>query len=348
MENIESEKTSCTAGSSKTITCAQPCTVLPTAQIAFADDNHGLEAGTGTEGTVADFSAAAERDMCADAAWTLAEEADENAGAHAASAVPLGLKLVHLSHDQLMLGANYFCAHLRKYVRGELPVLRGRCRDVLPLPLPSFPELAINTDMTSERRSAAEVLVVHAAAGLNFLYNGQRDRAIPRNATALHRHVFRTLFHKATVILEVLEPACLDISCKGAFAALFGGSSDGKYPDLRSDAVDILDKCGLLNPQPCLDRSAREIVESASLLFGDSADRLPKRCRFAAGSRTEYCRLVVRQLQAGKVIMLLSVITILLNLPFGRVRKTKTKRLPYGENLPKDIKMNHGLVVMIC
>ena len=116
--------------------------------------------------------------------------------------------------------------------------------------------------------------------------------------------ILRGVFEKVLIVLDSLEAACCDASCSGAFAALFKTSVEGRYPDLRSDAVDLLDQCGNIDPQPVLEPSAREVVESAALLFGSEASRLLTRCAFGAGPRTEYRDLVVRQIRAGKVALM--------------------------------------------
>ena len=51
----------------------------------------------------------------------------------------------------------------------------------------------------------------------------------------------------------------------------------------------------------CFDEDARQTILRPSVLFGDRADGLPRRCKFAAGSEEEYCSLVLRQLRSGKV-----------------------------------------------
>ena len=73
-------------------------------------------------------------------------------------------------------------------------------------------------------------------------------------------------------MLDVLLETDISTDCDSAFALVTGRFEEEKYPELDSAAVDLLDSCGNLDPQPFLDADARATVTSADQLFGDRAD----------------------------------------------------------------------------
>ncbi len=242
-------------------------------------------------------------------------------------------ELVRRYHEAVLNADNGFSKYLRRFTGASLPKLSGRCRDVLPLPLPALSELAVGQGLGTQHRAAAEQLLCHSAAGLNFLWSGQRARAVPRTASKLQQAVLRRLFTKVLLILEVLEKSVESADSTDAFARVVGRSDVGKYPDLRSDAVDLLERCGGVDPQPSLDASARAVVESETLLFGDAAAELPQLARFEAGTAEEYRRLVVRQLRAGKVALMLRPKAVAATFTIGKKGKDALREIWNGKEI---------------
>lgn len=77
--------------------------------------------------------------------------------------------------------------------------------------------------------------------------------------------------------------------------------SGRKYADLRADSVDVLPLAGLLNPLPGLSSELQDVLTDPGLLFPDPPSGPNRFSNFSSGCRSEYVKLVLRQLCCGQL-----------------------------------------------
>ena len=117
------------------------------------------------------------------------------------------------------------------------------------------------------------------------------------------------------------------------FALVVGRPEVMKYPVLSSDAVDLLENSGRLDPQASLDKDTRSLVESSAGLFGSRAAALPTRVAFKAGPRSEYIRLVERQLRSGKVALMQKPKAVASSFTVGKPGKSILREIWNGSRI---------------
>jgi len=182
---------------------------------------------------------------------------------------------------------------------------KAKWRDALPLPLVCTSRLRWPPGL-SEARVGCGIRVLNlAGAGLNFLFGGRRSLLVPGSCTHLHAEVYGCLLLKFLAGLATLDSAQVDIVSTNAFARLVGRGEWAAAPDLKADAVDLLDCCGSLNPFPALSEDAAKVVGSPDLPFPNGVKDVKRGCLFRAGARAEYLKLLARQLAAKKVALMI-------------------------------------------
>ena len=161
-----------------------------------------------------------------------------------------------------------------------------------------------------------------SAAGLNFLYSGGKFSPVPVSVSSVHKTVLRRIVGQLQDIfgeLDVSEPV---LASKGAFGRVVGRGVVGKYPDLRSQMVDLLDDCARLDPLPILPSEHRATLTSPEQLFPNGTSSLPERVSFTSGPRGEYVNLVQRQVRSGKVSLMMEPSAAALPSPSAKGEKT--------------------------
>ncbi len=200
----------------------------------------------------------------------------------------------------LKRGVFPFAKYYRAFTDGALPFDLSRSRDVLPLPAIASSGINWPSTLPAYRRQCFTEVLNMCGAGLNFLYSGGRLCALPRSLTKLHKRVYQRLQDKLLRSVVSIDQQ-RDLPCvDGAFAVLVGRDATSKFPDLNADAVDLLDACGQVDPIESLDPDVAQIVMSPRRMFPQGVRHLPRKCSFDCGARSEYIKLLVRQLRAGK------------------------------------------------
>ena len=137
--------------------------------------------------------------------------------------------------------------------------------------------------------------------GLNTLY-GVRCSTCDKPSAA-QRAVHQRLLAKASRLLSRLASAPFPVSRAGALAELASTEpSPASQTQLLADSFDLLDHSGLVDPSPDLAPDARAIVSDPAKLFPQAdAASLALFPGVRDSDRSEYIKLVVRQLRSGKV-----------------------------------------------
>ena len=170
-----------------------------------------------------------------------------------------------------------------------------RRRDLLPLPLPD-PHAASSLHLNWE------ALAVH---GLNALFGVPTP---PRGCTptaaqsAVHGRVRAKVERKLRRLSAVPAPP----EPAGAARKLAGLCASGSS-QLRADACDFVVPSARVDVLGSLPPTVREQLGSADGLFPDATAQLASFPGMPKAQRVEYCRLVGRQLTAGKFQLALSV-----------------------------------------
>ena len=193
-----------------------------------------------------------------------------------------------------------FGSYAKDFVEGNFCFAKGRCRDVLPLPLARLSDLSVLPDFKLPAETLELALAV-TGAGLNFMFCGGRRRPVPRTLTALHRKTYERLIVQLCAVLESVPTADVAVDAAGAFGAVVGRGSELKFPDLAADKVAVSSTCGHLDPLDCMDPEQAKLLRCPKRLFEGRDATLPKRSAFRAGCRAEYVKLVKKQARAGKI-----------------------------------------------
>ena len=194
-----------------------------------------------------------------------------------------------------------FGRYAEAFLGGMFRVVNRRSRDVLPLPVFGLSDLPWVS--TWPQRDCSSILggLNLCVAGLNFLGGHRFGNTLPLQATAVQRSVASRLRRKLVTALVGLSATDGGFESAGSFQHLFGRSDMEVFPPLVADGVDLPDLCGQLEPLSALPCSTQALLTNPSLLFQDGVDSAPKRCTFKSGDRSEYVKLVWRQLLARKV-----------------------------------------------
>lgn len=158
-----------------------------------------------------------------------------------------------------------FGAFASQCVTQRFPHMRERARDVLPLPLARLCHATAWQPAVGQELGLRLLNVT--VAGLNYLFFGGEVHDIPREATALHRAVFRKIAAKLDHVFEELGEAARDVAFDGAFERFTSPGSGDKYPLLRYEDHDVLPAAALVDPMPYVDIEGKAVLDNLSELF---------------------------------------------------------------------------------
>jgi hypothetical protein len=200
----------------------------------------------------------------------------------------------------MTLGSNTaFGVFASGFVGGRHDLIKGRCRDMLPLPVARaemFDHWAPLVDITLALR-----LLNLSIAGLNFLYFNGRVGPVPPRASCLHTAVITRLRNKLDFALAELITVERVVAVPGSLERLTGDAHVSKFPPLRADDVDHLPISGQVDPLPYMPSEVRELLSSPGLLFPKGTGHIPGRRTCREEHHGDRVTLTLRLLRCGKL-----------------------------------------------
>jgi hypothetical protein len=202
------------------------------------------------------------------------------------------------------------------FLRGDAedPALHERQRDIFPLPLV---DAAVAAELQFSYDGVADDdlpdLVVRVAnlslQALNVLSGfkapvAQTGRCAPQRAVQFR--VF-TKAGKFVKTLHVCEPPAPTVGLGRLIHNEDLSGVKSAAPKLDADRCDLLEHSGGVDPLPYADPAGRLTLNSADALFQEANLDWVRAARIGLGDRSEYARLVVRQLRSRKVCLRQSV-----------------------------------------
>ena len=198
-------------------------------------------------------------------------------------------------------GMTPFARFTMRFLSGQLEFIRGRHRDILPLPLATEKDLRRRPNLVGCWRAIMLDLVNMSGAALNWMYCGGHGCRVPHASTALHRQVFQTILDKYLCLGQLLDESDTRSPTAGALERLLCLGSPGVYPDLDASRVDVIDNAGAVDPLESIDPELASCIRSPAFLFFTGDSGFTSSARVADKDRVEYCRLLSRQLRPGKL-----------------------------------------------
>jgi hypothetical protein len=192
-----------------------------------------------------------------------------------------------------------FSEFINTFVGGRLPAARGRCRDVLPLPV--FHARDVFHWKPTIAMDLAVLLLNICCGSLNFLFFGGSTKCVPRVATALHKGVARRVCDMLSRSLGELQLADRAPDIQGAFGRLCEHGGKKNYPALRINDIDFLARSGGVDPLPYAPKHVQDILKHPDLLYPNGvASNTSIRTSSDAhpGDRTSH---VINGLRSGKL-----------------------------------------------
>ena len=199
----------------------------------------------------------------------------------------------------VMVSRTSFGDYCRAFANGGFPLLPGRARDVLPLPVATagdlcdwYPTIGFSLGLD---------LLQLVCAGLNYLFMDGGFHAVPRTSSATHRAVFSRIACLLEQITGELDGASQTSGGGGAFSRLTSRGSADKYPPLRAHDVDLLPHSATLDPLPWLPASARAVLCNPDELFPGGVSHLGGARTSREVNHGDHISLLIRSLRSGKV-----------------------------------------------
>ena len=175
-----------------------------------------------------------------------------------------------------------------------------RQRDIFPLPLLiSWPA---DVALCSQSAESACVVANACLLSLNLLWADFKVARLSRplrcyptaGQADVQRHVAQQTAH---MLLRLAEHR---LHWKGAFEH-FEKTCQPQYEPLKGDAVDLPDKAATCDPLPNLPEDLRAAVTNPDHIFPDGLQLVPEMRYRSAEDKAEYIKLVVREVECGKL-----------------------------------------------
>lgn len=181
-----------------------------------------------------------------------------------------------------------------------------RSRDIFPLPLLDFlPSAVLVGDaslLSTVERAATLDFSNSAIIGLNTMSG--TDWRVERKPLLMHDDIYNRVCSKAARMIKRLRGLKTGTCGIDVFNKLVGNDDSNNDRDmhrLRADCCDLISPSGDVGPLPWLPQEGRELVESPDKLFPCPPDGLRSFVNINREDRSEYARLVGRQIRCGKV-----------------------------------------------
>ena len=169
----------------------------------------------------------------------------------------------------------------------------NRSRDLLPLPLPCCQNYS----------QVLSGMVMLAVVGLNFLHAGNIFAAscLPPHGegTASQRLAIVGIIEKCKRLESRLHEHGESTSPEAALSH-FCTAEGSVHPELVAEFVDLPTRSATCNPSNNIDPLIARTISNPDFIFPEGPPRTPS-ARCPAASRTEYVRLIGRQLLCGKL-----------------------------------------------
>ena len=220
-------------------------------------------------------------------------------------AIDLGLQdsgvsiLLKVWRSTVLAGAGGLSLFLRSFCEDRLPRSSQRWRDILPLPRPRVRDL-IGWEPSVDITIAHSLLEVVCGC-LNFLFFGGAGCAVPSASTQLHRCFFRRIQGKLSDMFSELDGEDRSLSIAGSFDRLTSKTDKTRFPDLRADDVDHIERAGVIDPLPFVPDDLQRRFQSPSLLFPNGIAHVGSRRACRDEHRGDYVTLTIALLRTGKL-----------------------------------------------
>ena len=168
-----------------------------------------------------------------------------------------------------------FARYAMLFAAGKAPLRSGRRRDLLPLPAVTRHDLSWPEQVHEGVQLTLAHALNHTIAGLNWLSAGGRSVAVPRKASAIQQRAIGMLLDRLLLAIGTLGESGADPCGLDAFLHATGGTGAGRYPTLDASRVDLPACAGLVDPMPCCDPAAAEIINDGTKLFPNGLGSIP-------------------------------------------------------------------------
>ena len=194
-----------------------------------------------------------------------------------------------------------FGQYVDHFLNGRARRSDGRLRDVFPIcRIPFDIHYGWPLDWSTARREAVIKFGNMSLAALSNLY-GLKAIVLMGPPTELQKTVQLRLLTTLATLARRLETHAGAFSFDGMFGSLVGRGETNKYPPLCADQVDVLDKCGRVDPMTYIPTEVASVISQPSLMFPLGVTDIKRPAPLRGGSRDEYVRLLLRQLRSSTV-----------------------------------------------
>ena len=199
-----------------------------------------------------------------------------------------------------------FSAFVTGSCKGERGL--GRQRDIFPVPLP---ELWPESVPCREEFCSIRLVILHCClSALNFLavdFNAARSQPSRCAATASQRAVTNHVARRCAGFLHRLAEACPPNFDWTSGFGRYESAEKSCGLELKAEAVDIPAQAGTCDPSPLLSDDLLQAVSDVESLFSRELSYTLQTPGPKGKDRSEYIKLVLRQLDCGKVRLRLRV-----------------------------------------
>ena len=177
----------------------------------------------------------------------------------------------------------------------------NRKRDVFPLMLLQESAVVVDSSLSMEEKSVAVALANGVIVGLNALYGFPAGTATMKASSSQASVHFNVLANCSAVVRNTRDQHNVMDNSR-ALAHLVGASDHclaSSSQPLLAEKFDLLEASGCVDPMPCLNSVDRDRILNS--MFADAPPGVGKFPGIKHQHREEYAKLVVKQLQCGKV-----------------------------------------------